>query len=320
MQIGNVQIESNIFLAPMAGVTDLAFREVCRAMGAGLCATEMVSAKALVYQDSKTKTLLETSPADHPVAAQIFGSEPDTMARAAQLALKHSGADIVDINMGCPVGKIVNNSEGSALMLRPDLARAIIEAVVAAVDVPVTVKFRRGYDKGNLNCVEFAEMCERAGAAAVAVHGRTRSQGYSGTADWFCIRDVVRAVSIPVVGNGDVFSGADAARMLELTGCAAVMIGRGAFGNPWIFREAAAAIAGAEPPPRPTLREIIATATRQIERAAELRGEKLACLDARRHLSWYTRGLRGAGRLRGDMVRVSTLDDVRGVLARLTEL
>ena len=298
----------------MAGVTDFAFRRVCRELGAAMTTTEMVSAKALVYKDEKTKSILYIPEDEHPSAVQIFGHEVSVMAEAAQMALELSGADILDINMGCPVGKVIKSGDGSALMKTPELARDIIEAVCRAASKPVTVKFRKGWDGGSVNAVEFAKLCEEAGASAIAVHGRTRVQMYSGRADWDIIRDVKRAVSIPVIANGDIFTAEDAAHILRYTGCELAMAGRGTFGNPWLFKQANAVLAGEELPALPPLAERMDTAQRQIETLAERAGERIACLEARHHMPWYLHGVAHSSIYRQQLVRVEKLEDIRKIV------
>ncbi len=311
VKIGSVAIRGAFALAPMAGVTDFAFRKLCRDKGAALTVTEMISARALCYHDEKTKELLFMSSDEHPSSVQIFGHEPSILAEAAPMALELSGADILDINMGCPVGKIVKGGDGSALMRDPELAGRIVEAVVKAVDAPVTVKFRKGFDGGHVNAVEFAKICESAGASALALHGRTRTQMYAGRADWDVIRDTAAAVRIPVIANGDVFSTEDAVHILRYTNCPMAMIGRGSFGDPWLFERANAALEGREIPPPPPLAERLDAAVAQIELLASARGERAACLEARHHLPWYLRGVAYSAPYRAALTHVETLEDIR---------
>ena len=299
----------------MAGVTDAAFRHICRELGAALTYTEMVSSRGLVYHDEKTRELLFIPEGDHPAAAQIFGSEPDIMGEASAMAVEISGADILDINMGCPVGKIVKSGDGSALMKDPDKAARIIESCVRQAGVPVTVKFRKGFDGGNVNAVEFGKMCESAGAAAITVHGRTRVQMYSGVADWDIIRDVKKAVSIPVIANGDVFSGEDALRLLRRTGADLVMVGRGVFGDPWIFQRINAALNGEPEPPLPPLSERIDTALRQYELACEWKDPHVVCMEARKTMCWYLRGVPYAGPIKREIVKVEKIRDIQRIAA-----
>ena len=316
MKIGNVTIDSRLALAPMAGVTDLAFRTICRELGAGYTVTEMVSAKALCYQDQKSLPLLKLGEGEHPAAAQLFGSDEGCMQEAAAIAGEVSGADILDINMGCPVPKVANSGDGSGLMRTPDKAVRVAEAVVrGAGGRPVTVKMRLGWDKGSINCVELARAMEQAGVAAVAVHGRTKSQMYAGRADWDYIRAVKEAVTIPVIANGDIFSAADAVHILKYTGADLAMVGRGCFGNPWLFQQAKAALEGREVPPLPPLAQRGDTAVRQFELSAAHKGEHIACLEARKHYAWYLKGVPYAGYWKEQICQVSTLEEIH----RITE-
>jgi len=308
-----LELAGKVVLAPMAGVTDWAYRAVCAEQTALVTVTEMVSSRALVYRDKKSAALLRKTPAGL-CGAQIFGSEPAIMAEAAGLALEISGADFLDINMGCPMPKVVQNGDGSALMKDPDRAARIVEAICGAVRVPVTVKIRKGWDKGSANAPEFARALEQAGAAAVAVHGRTRTMLYSGTADWDCIHAVKEAVSIPVVANGDVFGPDEAVRCMKRTGADAVMVGRGAFGNPWVLGQIAAALAGEPVPELPPLAQRMDTALRQFHLSAEDKGEYIACLEARKYLAWYLRGVPYAGYYKEKISAVRTAEEVDAIV------
>lgn len=314
MQIGTIEIPGQLVLAPMAGVTDLAFRTICREMGAGYTVTEMVSAKALCYQDKKTMPLLTLGEAEHPCAVQLFGSDPACVEEAAAIALERSGADILDFNMGCPVPKVVNSGDGSALMKNPDQAARVLEAAIkGAAGRPVTVKFRLGWDKGSINCLEFARLMEQVGAAAVAVHGRTRTQMYSGRANWDYIRDIKQQLSIPVIANGDVFSAEDAVHIIKYTGADMAMIGRACFGNPWIFQQAAAALEGLPVPDLPPLAQRCDVAVRQFELARDHKGEKIACLEARKHYAWYLKGIPYSGYYKEKICQIQTMDDIYAI-------
>ena len=317
MEIGHVTVNGKLYLAPMAGVTDMAFRQICRELGANMSCTELVSAKALCYQDKKSRGLLKLADNERPAAAQIFGSDVQCMAEAAQIAAEVSGAAFIDINMGCPVGKVVANGDGSALMRDPEKAARIAEAVVRAVKVPVTVKMRRGWDKGSINAVELATMLEQVGVSAIAVHGRTRTQMYAGQADWTTIREVKQAVGIPVIANGDVFSPEAAVRILKFTGADMAMIGRGSFGNPWLFEQSAAALSGRDIPPLPPFAERWDTAVRQVELSAQYQNERVAMLQARHHLCWYLKGISHANYYKEKIVQLSTLSELHALSASI---
>lgn len=313
MQFLGHTLTSPLFLAPMAGVTDYAFRMVCADLGAAVTVTEMVSSRALVYQDKKSLSLLRKNE-NALCGAQIFGNDPQMMAQAAVLALAHSGCDFLDINMGCPMPKIANNGDGSALMRDIPLACEIVRAVKAAVSVPVTVKTRLGWDKGSIRAVEMAQALEQAGADAIAVHGRTKTMLYSGKADWDEIGKVVRAVSIPVIANGDIFSPEDALRCKMHSGAAFFMLGRGSFGDPWLFAQVMAALAGETIPERPPLQARMAVALRQFHLALEDKGEHIACLEARKHLAWYLRGVAHSAYYKEQISHLSDAQEVESVV------
>ena len=293
-----IDFKNRIALGPMAGVTDLPFRLLCKEMGCDLMTTEMISAKGLMYNNHKTEILLLTDEVEHPIGVQLFGSDPDIMAGEAEKIARDRDFDFIDINMGCPVPKIVGNGEGSALMKNPALAADIVRAMTSRIDIPVTVKIRAGFDADNINAPEMAKALEEAGAAAIAVHARTREQFYSGTADWSIIKAVKESVSIPVIGNGDITSAEDVKRMKKETGCDSVMVARATKGNPWIFREIKAGLAGEEIPPRPTLEEIKAMMKRHIELMVKLKGEYIGVREMRKHIAWYTEGIKNSARLR----------------------
>ncbi len=313
MNIGAIELKNPYILAPMAGVTDLPFRLLCKEQGAGLLCMEMISAKALQYKNKNTKALLSIHPEEYPVSLQLFGSDADIISRMAR-EIEELPFQILDINMGCPVPKVVKNGEGSALMNRPKLVYEIVSKTVRAIKKPVTVKIRKGFDADHVNAVETAKIIEEAGAAAVAVHGRTREQYYSGKADWDIIRKVKEAVSIPVIGNGDVFSGVSALKMRRETGCDGVMIARGAQGNPWIFSELLAYEQTGVLPKRPEPEEIRGMMLRHARMQIAFKGEYLGIREMRKHVAWYTKGLKGAARLRDEINKTESYEELKELL------
>ncbi len=315
MKIGNVEINSNAFLSPMAGVTDLPFRLICKEKGCGMLYTEMINAKALCYDDENTKKMLKIKPEEHPVAVQIFGSDPEFMGKAASIMNEYNN-EILDINMGCPAPKVIKNGDGSALMRNPKLAEQVLSAVVKNSIKPVTLKIRKGWDDQNVNAVEIAKIAEACGISALAIHGRTREQFYSGTADWDIIRQIKETINIPVIGNGDVFEVQDAKRLLETTNCDAILIGRGSQGNPWIFKRVDHYIRTGEILPEPTLEEKVNTAKKHMSLAIEEHGEYIAVREMRKHLGWYLKGLKGSARVRDE---INKIENYEGVIKRLDD-
>ena len=309
MQLGTLQIKQGAVLAPMAGVTDYAFRTICAELGAAITVTEMVSSRALVYQDKKSIGLLRKNPGC-VCGVQIFGNDPAIMAEAAVRALDHSGCDFIDINMGCPMPKIACNGDGAGLMREPELAGRIVRAVCDSVKIPITVKMRKGWDKGSINCVELSRIVEDNGAAAITLHGRTKTMLYSGVADWDIIREVKNAVSVPVIANGDIISAEAAVKCMERSGADMVMVGRGVFGDPWLVQQVGCALRGEPIPGRPALAERVDTVVRQLELAQEDKGEHIACLEARKHFAWYLRGVPYAGYYKEKISHISTMEDV----------
>lgn len=311
MKIGNIILENNVVLAPMAGITDMAYRLICKEMGVGLVYSELISSKGLYYKDKKTEELMIIDEKERPISLQIFGSEPEVMAQVVYERLNNrDDVDIIDINMGCPAPKIVKNGDGSALMKSPDLVKEIVKNVVKVSSKPVTVKIRKGWDEGNINAVEIAKIAEDQGASALTIHGRTRDQFYSGTADWDIIKKVKNSISIPVIGNGDVFTPEDGKRMLEYTGCDGIMIGRGIRGNPWLIKRTIAFLERGEELPLPSDKERIEMIIRHLNMLCDLKGERVAVKEMRKHIGWYTKGMRDSAEMRNKINTITGKEDL----------
>ncbi|MCI5628957.1 MAG: tRNA dihydrouridine synthase DusB [Clostridiales bacterium] len=315
MKIGNVQLDNEVFLSPMAGVTDLPFRTICKEKGCGMLYTEMINAKALCYDDENTKKMLNLEDDGHPVAVQIFGSDPEYMGKAASIMNQYTN-DILDINMGCPAPKVIKNGDGSALMRNPKLAAEVLTAVVKNSEKPVTLKIRKGWDDNSVNALEIAKIAEECGISALAIHGRTREQFYSGKADWDIIAEIKQSINIPVIGNGDVFDVQDAVNMLEKTKCDAIMIGRGSQGNPWIFNRINHYMKTGEVLPEPTLEEKISTAIKHMNLAVAEHGEYVAVREMRKHIGWYLKGLKNSAKYRD---QINKITDYKEVISMLEE-
>lgn len=319
LKIREIELDSPVILAPMAGVTNQAFKQIVRELGAGLIATEMVNDKGLIHGNERTRKMIELSPEEHPVSHQLFGSEIESMVAAAKILDKESDCDIIDINMGCPAPKITKNSSGSKLLQTPDHAYEIVKAVVAAVDKPVTIKMRVGWDDKSIVAVEFAQLMEKAGASLISVHGRTTKQQYSGKANWDLIKSVKEAVSIPVVGNGDVDSAKKAKELMDYSGVDGVMIGRAALGNPWIIKQVSHYLLTGEEIPEPSKEEKIMTAIQHLDRLIELKGNRLAILEMRSHASWYIKGIPGANFIKKELQLADSKEDYIKIFDKLME-